>query len=175
MLALRATVPALVLAVAPACQAAPGNAPAATAAKPAPADHAHHADRSPVASPVVLVHKSPTCGCCKNWVEHLRKAGLTVEVDETAAMNEVKDRVGVPADKRSCHTAEVAGYFIEGHVPAADIQRLLAEKPEARGLTAPGMPVGSPGMEVEGQGTPKYTVELVRKDGSTEPFAVHGD
>ena len=173
MSALRAAVPALVIAVAPACQAAPGNTPAATATRTDA--HAQHADRSPVASPVVLVHKSPSCGCCKGWVEHLRKAGFTVEVDESSAMDEVKERVGVPPAKGSCHTAEVAGYFIEGHVPASDIRRLLAEKPEARGLTAPGMPMGSPGMEVEGQGTPKYTVELVRKDGSTEPFAVHGD
>jgi hypothetical protein len=136
--------------------------------------HAHHADRSPVASPVVLVHKSPSCTCCAAWVDHLRAAGFTVEVDANVAMGEVKERVGIPPGKGSCHTAEVGGYFVEGHVPVADIQRLLAEKPDARGLTAPGMPPGSPGMEVPDGSTPKYAVELVHRDGSTEVFAEHG-
>jgi hypothetical protein len=170
---LRAAVPALVLAAAPVGHASPSGSTAAAPAKPAA--HVHAADRSPVASPVVLVHKSPSCSCCKSWVEHLRKAGFTVQVDETTDIGAVKERVGIPPAKGSCHTAEVAGYFVEGHVPAQDIRRLLAGKPDARGLTAPGMPIGSPGMEVAGQGTPKYTVELVRKDGSTAPFAVHGD
>jgi hypothetical protein len=145
---------------------------AAVAAAPAA-----NVDRSPVAAalPVVLVHKSPTCGCCGSWIEHLRANGFTVEVDDASDMEAVKARAGVPAGKTSCHTAEVGGYFVEGHVPADDIVRLLAEKPDARGLTAPGMPVGSPGMEVPGQGAPPYAVELVRKDGSTEVFAEHGD
>ncbi|MGH8030292.1 MAG: DUF411 domain-containing protein [Arenimonas sp.] len=176
---LRAGLPVLAL-VATSCHAAPAPAPAAkaTPAAIAPAKatpHAHvPADRSPVASPVVLVHKSPTCGCCGQWVEHLRKAGFTVQVDDTGDLAAIKERVGVPAAKGSCHTAEVAGYFVEGHVPADDIRRLLKEKPAARGLTAPGMPMGSPGMEMPGGGTPKYVVELVRKDGSTEVFAGHG-
>jgi len=178
--AFRAAVPALALVAASACQATPGSdPPAATAAtaKASPDAHAHHADRSPVASklPVVLVHKSPTCGCCAKWIDHLRESGFTVEVDETSDMGAVKERVGIPAAKGSCHTAEVGGYFVEGHVPAGDIHRLLAEKPDARGITAPGMPIGSPGMEVPGQGTPRYDVELVRKDGSTEVFAEHGE
>jgi hypothetical protein len=180
--ALRAAVPALALVAASACQAAPppGDAPKATAApaaKAKPDAHAHHADRSPVASklPTVLVHKSPTCGCCGAWVDHMRAAGFTVEVDETSAMGEVKERVGIPPGKGSCHTSEVGGYFVEGHVPAEDIIRLLTEKPKARGITAPGMPIGSPGMEVHGQGSPRYQVELVRNDGSTEVFAEHGE
>jgi hypothetical protein len=86
----------------------------------------------------------------------------------------VKRRVGVPAGKGSCHTAEIAGYFIEGHVPAADVKRLLREKPDARGLTAPGMPMGSPGMEMPDGRTPPYVVELVKRDGSTTVFARHG-
>lgn len=180
--ALRAAVPVLALVAASACQAAPapGNetpAPSAEAAKAKPAAHKHHADRSPVDNslPIVLVHKSPTCGCCAKWIDHLRASGFTVEVDDNMAMGEVKERVGIPPGKGSCHTAEVGGYFVEGHVPAGDIHRLLKEKPDARGITAAGMPIGSPGMEVEGAGTPKYAVELVRKDGSTEMFAEHGD
>jgi hypothetical protein len=176
---MRAGLPALALATG-ACQATPPPA-AEAAATPAPAVStpapAASGDRSPVATalPVVLVHKSPTCGCCASWVEHLRAHGFTVEVDDAADMEAIKARAGVPAGKGSCHTAEVGGYFVEGHVPADDIVRLLAEKPDARGLTAPGMPVGSPGMEVRGQGAPPYAVELVRKDGSTEVFAEHGD
>lgn len=177
---LRAAVPALALVAASACFAAPppGDAPKTTAppaAKAKAGEHVHHAYRSPVANPVVLVHKSPSCGCCKGWVEHMRAAGFTVEVDETGALQEIKERVGVPAGKGSCHTSEVGGYFVEGHVPAQDIVRLLKEKPKARGITAPGMPIGSPGMEVHGQGNPRYVVELVREDGSTEVFAEHGE
>jgi hypothetical protein len=172
--ALRAALPALALVAVAACQAAPGNdTPAAAPAATADTAPAAPADRSPVADvrPVVLVHKSPTCGCCASWVDHLRAHGFTVEVDDTGDMEAIKARVGIPAGKGSCHTAEVGGYFIEGHVPADDIVRLLEEKPDARGLTVPGMPVGSPGMEIPGQGTPPYAVELVHQDGSTEVFA----
>jgi hypothetical protein len=174
---MRAGLPALALA-ASSCHAAPSpehGAKVAPASAPATAKPHAHANHSPVASPIVLVHKSPTCGCCANWVEHLRKAGFTVQVDETNELGAIKERVGIPAAKGSCHTAEVGGYFVEGHVPAGDIRRLLAEKPDARGLTVPGMPMGSPGMEMPGMATPKYAVELVRKDGSTEVFAEHGE
>jgi hypothetical protein len=146
---------------------------AATAPKAAPAAPAR-ADRSPVARlPLVVVHKSPTCGCCGKWVDHLRAAGFTVQVRDEADMNAVKERVGVPPAKGSCHTAEVGGYFIEGHVPAADVQRLLKEKPVARGLTAPGMPIGSPGMEVPSGEKQPYAVLLVKKDGTTVEYARH--
>lgn len=122
---------------------------------------------------VALVHKSPTCGCCGLWVDHLKEAGFQVEVRNNEDVMPVKQRLGVPYGKGSCHTAEIAGYVIEGHVPAEDIKRLLAEKPDAKGLVLPGMPMGSPGMEgAEGTAKP-YTVELVGRDGTTSPFSQH--
>jgi hypothetical protein len=122
----------------------------------------------------VLVHKNPSCGCCELWVEHLRKAGYRVEVRDEEDLNAVKERLGVPYGKGSCHTAEVEGYIVEGHVPVEDIERLLAEKPDARGLVLPGMPLGSPGMEVPDGTVQPYTVELVQRDGTTVAFAAHG-
>ena len=123
--------------------------------------------------PVALVHKSPTCGCCGLWVDHLKEAGFQVEVRNSEDVMPVKQRLGVPYGKGSCHTAEIADYFIEGHVPAEDIKRLLAEKPDAKGLVLPGMPMGSPGMEgPEGTARP-YTVELVGRDGTTSSFSQH--
>lgn len=136
------------------------------------------ADRSPVepaARPLLTVHKSPYCGCCKQWIEHMRAHGFEVKVVETEDLGPVKARVGVPPGKGSCHTAEVEGYFVEGHVPAEDVKRLLAERPEARGIALPGMPIGSPGMEIEGVPPQAYTVELVDKDGASTPYARHGD
>jgi hypothetical protein len=97
--------------------------------------------------PRVSVHKDPGCGCCTGWVEHLEAAGFPVTAFDTPRMNAVKARLGVPNDLAACHTAEVGGYVIEGHVPAAALDRLLAERPAAKGLAVPGMPVGSPGME----------------------------
>ena len=123
--------------------------------------------------PLVVVHKSPSCGCCGSWVEHLRKAGFQVEVRDSDNLDLVKERVGVPAGKGSCHTAEVGGYFVEGHVPAEDIKRLLAQKPDAKGLVLPGMPAGSPGMEIPDGSRQPYTVELVGKNGTTTDFASH--
>lgn len=122
----------------------------------------------------VVVHKSPYCGCCGLWVEHMREAGFAVEVRNVDNLEPVKTRVGIPAGKGSCHTAEVDGYFIEGHVPADDVKRLLAERPDAKGLTVPGMPLGSPGMEVPDGRVQPYTVELVHADGSSSAFARHG-
>ncbi|WP_312841570.1 DUF411 domain-containing protein [Delftia tsuruhatensis] len=131
------------------------------------------ADATPAALPRMTVHKTPTCGCCGVWIDHVQKAGFTVDVHDMDDLGLVKERLGVPYAKGSCHTAEIGGYVIEGHVPAADIKRLLEEKPNARGLVLPGMPLGSPGMEVpEGRQQP-YTVELVHHDGTTEPFAQH--
>ena len=121
--------------------------------------------------PTVVMHKDPYCECCSLWARHVEGAGfpVTVVVDEDMAA--IKRAVGVPADKASCHTAQVEGYFIEGHVPAEDIKRLLVERPDARGLAAPGMPIGSPGMP----GPPNpYTVYLIGKDGSSTPFGQHG-
>jgi hypothetical protein len=121
----------------------------------------------------MVVHKSASCSCCGLWVDQMRAAGFDVEVHNEDNINPVKERVGVPLGKGSCHTAEVDGYFIEGHVPAADIKRLLAEKPDARGLLVPGMPAGSPGMEMPDGTVQPYTVELVGRDGSTQAFAQH--
>ena len=123
--------------------------------------------------PLVVVHKSPSCGCCSQWADHMRQAGFPVEIRDQEDLNPIKQRLGVPYGKGSCHTAEVAGYFVEGHVPAEDIKRLLAQKPNAKGLVVPGMPIGSPGMEVPDGTTQPYTVELVQADGSTTDFAQH--
>lgn len=130
---------------------------------------------SPVHAPqLVDVYRSPSCGCCLLWVEHLRGAGFKVNVHDTADMQAVKQRLGVPESKQSCHTASVGGYFVEGHVPATDIRRLLKEKPDARGVAVPGMPLGSPGMEVPGRTVQPYAVELVGRDGSTRVYSRHG-
>jgi hypothetical protein len=112
------------------------------------------------ALPNVVVRKDPDCGCCRGWVDHMRAAGFSLEVIETAEVNRVKVRLGVPQDLASCHTAEVGGYVLEGHVPADAVKRLLAERPKAKGLAVPGMPVGSPGMEVEGVAPDTYEVVL---------------
>lgn len=121
----------------------------------------------------VVVHKSPTCGCCGKWVEHLKAEGFAVEVDDEAEMNVVKSRLGVPGRLASCHTATVGGYLIEGHVPVADIKRLLQEKPKAQGLAVPGMPVGSPGMEMGDRRMPYET--LLFNGDETTTYARHGE
>jgi hypothetical protein len=125
--------------------------------------------------PRVVVHKSESCGCCKLWVSHLEQAGFVVQVVNEDNLGPTKERVGVPYGMGSCHTAEVEGYFVEGHVPAADIRRLLRERPQAKGLTVPGMPAGSPGMEVPSGQVDPYDVFLVANDGSTSVFAHHGE
>ena len=119
------------------------------------------------ALPKVVVTKDPNCGCCDGWVEHMKAAGFLVEVVTTPEVNRVKARPGVPDDLASCHTAEVGGYVIEGHVPADAIKRLLAEKPQAKGLAVPGMPVGSPGMKVKGIDPDTYQVVLFGPSGQT--------
>ena len=124
--------------------------------------------------PGVTVHKSATCGCCQLWVDRLRGAGFQVEVRNEDNLNEVKQRVGIPYGMGSCHTAEVGGYFVEGHVPMDDIKRLLRERPDAKGLTVPGMPAGSPGMEVPSGHVEPYDVLLVKRDGTTAVFSHHG-
>lgn len=125
----------------------------------------------PLTLPRITMHKDPNCGCCSLWARHVEEAGFPVTEVANRDMNAIKQTLGVPAGKGSCHTAEVEGYFIEGHVPVEDIRRLLAERPEARGLAAPGMPIGSPGMP----GPPEpYTVFLIGKDGSSAPYSQHG-
>nr|WP_315494348.1 DUF411 domain-containing protein [uncultured Rhodoferax sp.] len=119
----------------------------------------------------IQVWKDPNCGCCKDWVAHLERAGFRVTVQDTGNAD-ARKRLGIPEALGSCHTAEVAGYAIEGHVPAKDIQRLLREKPKALGLAVPGMPVGSPGMDgaiYQGRKDP-YDVLLVAKGGATSIY-----
>ncbi|MDZ7939091.1 MAG: DUF411 domain-containing protein [Rhodoferax sp.] len=119
----------------------------------------------------VQVWKDPNCGCCKDWVVHLEQAGFRVTVQDTGNAG-ARKRMGIPEALGSCHTAEVAGYAIEGHVPAKDIQRLLREKPKAVGLAVPGMPVGSPGMDgaiYQGRKDP-YDVLLVAKGGTSSIY-----
>jgi hypothetical protein len=122
------------------------------------------------AFPKVSVHKSPTCGCCSAWVEHMKRSGFDVTTTNVDNLGPIKERVGVPHGMGSCHTAEVGGYFIEGHVPAAEVKRFLSEKPKAKGLTVPRMPIGSPGMESGDQVDP-YEVHLVHDDGTTSVYA----
>ena len=121
----------------------------------------------------MTIYMSPTCGCCAKWVDHVKAAGFKTVVHEDEDMETVKDSLGVPKDLRSCHTAQVDKYLIEGHVPAEDIRSLLAKKPEAAGLAAPGMPASSPGMAVPGQPHEAYEVVLFRRDGSAEAYAKH--
>jgi hypothetical protein len=101
----------------------------------------------PAVAEEIVVYKSPTCGCCKKWVQHMRENGFDVKVHEQYNGTPVKEELGVPRQLRSCHTARVGGYVIEGHVPADLVKKLLEEKPEVAGLAVPGMPMGSPGME----------------------------
>lgn len=120
------------------------------------------------AAPVIEVYKSASCGCCEGWVKHLRDNGFTVKAHDVANPSDYREKFGIPNELGSCHTAMVQGYAIEGHVPAAEIRRLLAEKPNARGLAVPAMPMGAPGME--GATSMPYDVLLVRKDGSRSTY-----
>jgi len=121
--------------------------------------------------PLVKVWKTPTCGCCGKWVRHMQAAGFRVEVTDVANVDPIKTANGLPLRLASCHTALVDGYVIEGHVPAGDVRRLLKERPDIVGLTAPGMPPGSPGMDVPG--SPPYDVLSLDKDGKTAVYATH--
>lgn len=120
----------------------------------------------------VEVWKSPTCGCCKDWITHMEKSGFRFTVHEVGN-TAMRQRMKVPMALGSCHTAVIGRYAIEGHVPARDVQRLLKEKPDAIGLTVPGMPVGSPGMDGSEYGGRKdpYDVLLIAMDGSTRVFS----
>ena len=120
----------------------------------------------------VTVFKDPNCGCCKDWVEHLRKHAFKVIARDTSDMSGIKQSGRIPQQLMSCHTAFVNGYVIEGHVPAEDIKRLLAEKPKIAGLAVAGMPVGSPGMEV-GNRKDRYDVIAFNRDGTTSVYARH--
>lgn len=119
----------------------------------------------------VEAFKSPYCGCCQKWVEHMRKNGFEVVAKDVDDVPAVRKGLGMPDRYGSCHTAKIGGYVVEGHVPAADVRRLLRERPRAVGLSAPGMPQGSPGMETA---TPQpYDTLLVRANGGHDVFAKH--
>ncbi len=120
--------------------------------------------------PKITVYKTPTCGCCSKWVTHLEKSGFEVESVNMKDMRMIKSMSGIKPNLASCHTAQVGGYVIEGHVPSDDIRRLLAERPDVRGLTAPGMPQSSPGMDI---GNAPYQVLSFDKNGQTQVFAQH--
>ena len=133
--------------------------------------------RAPVAvdsvdGPVITVYKTPSCGCCKAWVDRLRSEGFRTITKDLSDVSSIKTRSGVPHELWACHTATIGGYVIEGHVPAQDIRRLLADRPDIRGLAVPGMPIGSPGMEI---GTAKESYDVLSFDGSgkTDVFSKH--
>src|SRR5262245_19363300 len=130
--------------------------------------------KSASAASSVVVYKSATCGCCSNWIAHLKANGFQVQAHDVgdAELRAVGKSAGLTDNLASCHTAKIGGYIVEGHVPAADIQRLLKEKPAIAGIAAPGMPMGSPGMEQGGLKQP-YDVIAFTKDGKTTVFAKH--
>lgn len=121
----------------------------------------------------ITVYKSPTCGCCANWVEHMQKHGYKMVVHDTEDMAPVKAQLGVPEAMGSCHTATVGGYVLEGHVPAGDVARLLRERPAVLGLAVPGMPIGSPGMEMPGTAPDRYDVVAFERGNGSRVFASH--
>ncbi len=118
----------------------------------------------------ITVYRSPTCGCCGKWLDHLRKHGFEVKDIKTEEMNVIKGQLGVPQHLGSCHTALVNGYIVEGHVPAGDIIKLLKDKPDLAGLTVPGMVTGSPGMEMGGDKEP-FEVFSFDKKGKQEKYS----
>lgn len=126
------------------------------------------------ASHVMEVYKSPTCGCCSAWIDHIRRAGLDAVARDISqeALYGLKARAGITPDHASCHTAILGEYVIEGHVPADDILRLMVERPEALGLAVPGMPIGSPGMEM-GSERERFDTLLLARNGSAIVFSTH--
>ena len=121
------------------------------------------------AEPEMTVYKSATCGCCNKWIKHMEDNGFQIKAVDVLDVNHFKQQYGISREHASCHTAVVDGYVVEGHVPALDVKRLLSEKPDVLGLSVPGMPVGSPGMEMGGR-LDHYSVIAIDKDGSTEVF-----
>ena len=123
----------------------------------------------------LVVYKTPWCGCCKGWITHMTRAGFKPTVHEVEDLTPIREKHGVPFNLSSCHTGLIGGYAVEGHVPPADVLRLLKERPKAIGLTVPGMPIGSPGMESPNGATEAYaTLLLLDRSGKTRVFARHG-
>lgn len=120
-----------------------------------------------------VFYRTPGCGCCHAWTERMAAAGLPVSLEDTEDLSALSAKFGVPSDLQGCHVGQIGGYVVSGHVPPEDIQRLLDRRPQALGLAVPGMPIGSPGMEMEGQ-TERYEVLLMKTGGEAEVFAVHG-
>jgi hypothetical protein len=118
----------------------------------------------------MTVYKTPTCGCCAKWVEHMKAAGFKVQVQDMDDLTEIKQASGVPVRIRTCHTAVVGNYVVEGHVPADLVKKMLSEKPKVTGIAVPGMPIGSPGMESGNEKT-AYDVVLFDKSGTTTVYA----
>ena len=131
------------------------------------------AQRQAPQGPLVQVYKSPTCGCCANWVKHLQDNGFATRVVEMADLGDIKAKNSVPGSAQSCHTATVDGYVLEGHVPAADVKRMLKDRPAVLGLAVPGMPIGSPGMEVPGVKAAAYNVMSFDRKGQLTVYASH--
>jgi hypothetical protein len=125
--------------------------------------------QAPAETMEVTVYKTSACGCCKGWIRHLKANGFTVNAYDVQNLDQIATQNGVSPQLRSCHTARVGGYVIEGHVPAQDIKRLLAEKPTVTGLTVPGMPASAPGMDLPGKDP--YNVYTFNMDGSTAVYA----
>ena len=130
------------------------------------------ADTLPPEARQITAYRSPTCGCCGEWVKHMQAQGFQVQDNIVEDMGGVKREHNVPEDLASCHTAIANGYVIEGHIPAADVKRLLTEKPDVVGIAVPGMPIGSPGME-SGNVKDPYTVFTYNQAGQTTVFVEH--
>ena len=131
--------------------------------------------RPAAAKPVMMaVYKTPTCGCCAKWVEHMKQNGFTVHVTDMNDLSSIKTKHGVPTKAQSCHTAVVNGYVVEGHVRASDVKRMLKERPAIAGIALPGMPIGSPGMEQPGIQARGYEVLSFSKAGATRVYSKHG-
>lgn len=151
-----------------------GDAETADGARPAeaaPVSVASTMDAVDASLPKVTVYKSPTCGCCGDWVEHMRQAGFEVETHDMNDLSGMKADLGVQPKHQSCHTATVGDYVVEGHVPADLIKQMLEEKPEIAGLAVPGMPRGSPGMEMPNGAKDAYDVIAFSADGSSSVYA----
>lgn len=127
----------------------------------------------PADAPQMVVYKTSRCQCCSRWLAHLHEHGIATKVELTSDLVSVRARLGVPESLASCHTGVIGGYLVEGHVPAEDIKRLLSERPSAKGIAVPSMPVGSPGMEMGDRQDP-YDVLLFDETGKTQIFAHHG-
>ena len=130
----------------------------------------YEADGQEAAAPRVIVYKTATCGCCAGWADYLKGHGFEVKTEDVADLTAVKVELGVPPQLQSCHTAVIDGYLVEGHVPIEPIQRMLEERPEIAGIAVPGMPIGSPGMEVPGRPADSYDIVAFDREGNTTVY-----